>query len=191
MSVAAIILAGGRAARLGGADKAGVIVDGRPLVDHVLHAVHGCSPVVVVGPDSLARPGVQVVREEPPLAGPAAATVAALPIVGSAEDTWLLACDLPRASELVARLSASEIPPGFDGVIAVDDSGRQQWLAGRYRVSALRGAATQLSDPNGASLRSLVGALRLESVPAGDTAVDLDTWDAINDYRTRAQRSQP
>ena len=50
MSTAAIILAGGRASRLGGADKASVEVDGRALLDHVLDAVEGCSPLIVVGP---------------------------------------------------------------------------------------------------------------------------------------------
>ena len=49
MNTAAIILAGGRASRLGGADKASVEVDGRALLDHVLDAVEGCSPVIVVG----------------------------------------------------------------------------------------------------------------------------------------------
>lgn len=183
VTVGAIVLAGGRARRLGGADKAQVVVDGRPLVEHVLASVASCTPVVVVGPPTLARPGVRVVRESPPFVGPAAAAHAALPLLGDADETWLLACDLPRASALVQRLGEVPIPEGADGVVAVDVSGRMQWLAGRYRVSALQAAAARLENPGGASMRALLGDLRLHRVDAGGAALDLDTWEAIEDYR--------
>ena len=73
-----IILAGGRATRLGGADKPGLVVGGRTLLAAVVAAgtEAGARRVVVVGPD---RPDiaddaggtpVRFVREEPPGAGP-------------------------------------------------------------------------------------------------------------------------
>ena len=73
-----IILAGGRATRLGGADKPGLTVGGRTLLDAVLAAgtEAGARQAVIVGPD---RPGiaddaggppVRFVREEPPGSGP-------------------------------------------------------------------------------------------------------------------------
>lgn len=45
----AIVLAGGAAKRLGGADKPGVLVGGRALLDRVLGACAGAGTTVVVG----------------------------------------------------------------------------------------------------------------------------------------------
>lgn len=184
---AAVILGGGRARRLGGADKAAVEVGGAPLVDRVYAAVRACDPVIAVGPATLARPGVRVVREDPPWSGPAAAVaagVAALPADTAADaETWLLACDLPRAGELVGLLEATPIPTDADAVVATDGDGRMQWLAGRYRITALRRALSARGSVEGASMRDLLAPLRLAAVPAGGAAIDLDTWDAITDYR--------
>ncbi|MEU4744233.1 NTP transferase domain-containing protein, partial [Actinosynnema sp. NPDC023658] len=49
-SWAAVVLAGGRGSRLGGVDKASLVVDGRTLLDHVLDAVAAARQVIVVGP---------------------------------------------------------------------------------------------------------------------------------------------
>ena len=73
-----IILAGGRATRLGGADKPGLVVGGRTLLAAVVAAgtEAGAGRVVVVGPDrpDIADDGgaaaVRFVREEPPGSGP-------------------------------------------------------------------------------------------------------------------------
>lgn len=184
---AAVILGGGRARRLDGADKAAVEVAGGPLVDRVYAAVRACDPVIAVGPATLARAGLRVVREEPPWSGPAAAVaagVAALPADGAADaETWLLACDLPRAGELVALVDAIPIPRDSDAVVATDGDGRMQWLAGRYRIAALRRALSTRGSFDGVSMRDLLAPLRLTPVPVGDAALDLDTWDAIADYR--------
>ena len=48
-SFCAVVLAGGQAARLGGADKASIEVDGRTLLAHALDAVIDAAEVVVVG----------------------------------------------------------------------------------------------------------------------------------------------
>ena len=55
----AVVLAGGRAARLGGADKPGLVVGQRTLLGSVVSAVTeaGASRVVVVGPQRPAAPG--------------------------------------------------------------------------------------------------------------------------------------
>lgn len=184
--VAAIVLAGGRSARLGGAAKATVEIGGIPLIDHVYAAVRGCTPVVAVGPDEIGRPGIRVVREDPPFGGPASAVAAGVGALDGAEavEALLLACDLPRATELVARLAAVPIPDDADAVVAVDADGRMQWLAGRFRVRALRRAVAQHPEAGGLSMRKLFEELRLHPVDAGGSAVDLDTWAAIEDYRS-------
>lgn len=99
-------------------------------------------------------------------------------------EVWLLACDLPRAAELVARLANVPIPDDADAVVAVDAEGQLQWLAGRYLVSALQRAVAQHPEIAGSSLRKLFADLRLHTVDDGGTARDLDTWAAIEDYRS-------
>ena len=191
---AAIILAGGRASRLGGADKASVEVDGRRLVDHVYAAVTDCEPVIAVGPDSLARPGVTVVREQPAFGGPVAALAAALralvdPPAGSPplapdSEAWVLACDLPRAGRIVAALDGVPIPEGADAVVLADADGRAQWLAGRYRIAALVQAVESLGHVEHAALRQLLAPFTLRTVPdTADASLDLDTWAAVEQYR--------
>lgn len=184
------MLAGGRGTRLGGVDKAAVQLGGAPLVDRVYAALTG-TVVIAVGPDSLARPGVRVVREDPPFGGPVAALaagLAALPAAQSAPQTevWLLACDLPRAGAAVELLAAVELGPDIDGAVLVDADDRAQWLAGRYRTAALRAAVGALDSPVGAPMKAVTAALRLRAVPDPDAAaLDLDTWAAIDDYRRK------
>lgn len=186
MNSAALVLGGGRSARLGGAEKASVEIDGIPLIDHVYVAVRTCAPIIAVGPDSIARPGIRVVRESPPFGGPAAAVAAGIVALedSGATEVWLLACDLPRAAELFARLAKVPIPDEADGVVATDADGQLQWLAGRYRVSALQRAVAQHPQIAGSSMRKLFADLRLHPTDDGGTALDLDTWAAIEDYRS-------
>jgi molybdopterin-guanine dinucleotide biosynthesis protein A len=182
---AAIVLAGGRASRLGGADKTAIRLDRGTLLDHVLDAVEGCAPVVLVGPPMLTRPGVTVVREEPPFGGPVAAVAAALEAfqMPGPDETWLLACDLPRARRIV-QLLANEPIGDAGGVILADSGGREQWLAGRYRTAALGDALSRLPEVRDASLKHLLSDCRLRFVEDRDGAsVDLDTWPAIEHYR--------
>ncbi|MFF8599335.1 DUF6457 domain-containing protein [Streptomyces sp. NPDC015232] len=74
----ALVLAGGAARRLGGADKPGVRVGGRPLLDRVLAGCRDAGrTVVVAAPRATARP-VEWTREEPPGGGPVAALDAGL-----------------------------------------------------------------------------------------------------------------
>lgn len=208
---AAIVPAGGAATRLGGVDKASVVVDGRMLVDHVYRALSFCRPIVAVGPPSLQRPGVTVAREDPPGGGPVAAIAAGLKAVdqGTADtqaagalpagtlpagalpaELWLFACDLPRAGEIAALLRSVPLE-GADAVVPVDAAGRRQWLAARYRAAALRDAVDRLAATAsaqaalaGASMRALTVGLRLRTVDDLDGATtDLDTWAAIDQYR--------
>lgn len=172
-AVDAVVLAGGRGTRLGGVDKGALEVDGRTLLDGVLEAVRRCERVVVVG-DVAPRPGLLVTREDPPFAGPAAAVAAGLARV---EAPWvlLLAGDLPRAVDAVPALLAADRGP--DGVVAVDETGRRQHLLCLVRTAALRSAARDAGDLDGAPLRRVLAPLDLaeQPLPARLTQ-DVDTW---------------
>ncbi|WP_258726336.1 molybdenum cofactor guanylyltransferase [Cellulomonas sp. NS3] len=82
----ALVLAGGRARRLGGVSKPDVLVSGRRLLAHVLDAAAvgpGPRRTVVVAPASVAVPdGVLRTLEDPPDGGPVAGIAAGLAALG-------------------------------------------------------------------------------------------------------------
>jgi molybdopterin-guanine dinucleotide biosynthesis protein A len=83
MGVWVIVLAGGAARRLGGADKPALTVAGRSLLDGVLDRAAGLDPagIVVVGPHRPTSAAVRWAREQPPGGGPLAALAAGLAAV--------------------------------------------------------------------------------------------------------------
>ncbi len=178
----AVVLAGGSATRMGGADKPGLTVAGRTLLERVVDAVLAHTPgadVTVVGPRR-DLPDVRYVREDPPGGGPVPALGAGLPHVRA---PWvaLLAADLPHLGpEHVRALAAAA--HGSDGAVFVDDTGREQWLTGVWRTDTLRAA---LADYEERSLYRLLGPLDPVRVPLtgvpGD--FDVDTPEALERVR--------
>ncbi len=189
----AILLAGGRGSRMGGIRKPLLEVGGRTLLDAAITAARraGCDPIVGVGDPSLAisaaATAIAWVREDPPFGGPAAAILAALPLI-PAPRTVVLACDLVHPEDAVAALRQANSGP--DGVCLEDRSGRRQWLTAIYRTEALRSAAAGLEDAGaGASAATLLGGLSVATLspPGGgeDLAFDIDTWDDLTEARRR------
>ena len=139
---AAVVLAGGRARRLGGVDKPGLTISGRSLLDGVLAACHGAEPIVVVGPRRATMVAVHWEREQPPYAGPVAALAAGLHAVPpTAETTAVLAADLPNlrphaVERLRAALAAASAVDGaaVNAAAAVD-------RAALHAASAVDGTA--------------------------------------------------
>ncbi|MCI1020379.1 NTP transferase domain-containing protein [Microbacterium sp. C5A9] len=182
---AAIVLAGGRASRLGGAAKPLLEVGGRTLLDHVVAAVADCDPVIVVGPRMPVSGVVVWTQETPPFGGPVAAIAAGLARLDTAE-VYVLAADVPHADAAVALLRRHPLSADEDGICLTDSSGRMQWLTARYRVGPLRAAVQALPDAGrDASARSLLGGLTLTTVDAGGLAADIDTWDDLERARAR------
>lgn len=174
---------------MGGVHKPLLEVGGITLLDAAIIAAReaDADQIVAVGDPAIAvspaARSIEWVREDPPFGGPAAAIVAALPLV-SASTALVLACDLPRVAEAVRVLVATALTG--DGV-CLDASGRRQWLTGLYRVDALREAARELPDRGrDAPVRQLLGGLAVASVAASDDLVaDIDTWDDLNEARRR------
>lgn len=150
----AVVLAGGGARRLGGADKPGVMLAGRSLVAWVAAAVADADALVLVGPARRELPYATTVREQPPGAGPVPALRAGL---GRVRAPWVavLAADLPfLRAEHVAGLRREAY--GRAGAVLTDADGRPQWLAGVWRTAGLRAALTAY---DGVSLRGLMAPL--------------------------------
>ncbi|MGW0281818.1 NTP transferase domain-containing protein [Streptomyces sp. NPDC003236] len=185
----AVVLAGGAARRLSGADKPAVRVGGRALLDRVLTACAGAATTVVVaGARPTARP-VRWAREEPSGGGPVAALAAGLRLTTAAY-TVVLSADLPfLEAATLERLLAALRDTGADGALLTDAEGRDQPLVAAYRTAALRRELAALAAGygglTGLPLRRLTGALELTRVPDPLASFDCDTWDDIADARAR------
>lgn len=181
--LAAVILAGGTAARLSGADKAGLELDGRSLLEHALEAVIDAGQVVVVGDRVPLHSAATFVREDPAYGGPAAALLAGLGALhGDPGTVIVLAVDMPRVTaQTVRRLRLAM--PRHDGAALVDAQGRRQ-LAMTIELRRLRAAAPDPHLWHGLALRALLADLDLVGVdPIGDEGRDVDTWTDLRDLR--------
>ena len=173
---AAIVLAGGRGSRLGGVDKAAVVLDDTPLLDHVLAALPDAEPVVVVAPEHATTRPVRFTLEEPPYGGPVAGIMAGLDALdesGASDLVLVVAVDMPWITrDTVARLL--DAARGHDGAFLRARDGYRQ-LCGVVRTERLR--AVRPADPDGHSVRRLLAPLDLAEVhPTAREADDVDTW---------------
>lgn len=181
----AVVLAGGRAARLGGQAKPQLEVGGRTMLATVLAAVEDAERRVVVGPPQPVPDDVDLVRERTPGGGPVAALRAGLAAVPS-DVVAVLAGDLPfLLPSLVTQLRAALTG---DGVLVVDDGGRDQYLLGVWRTDALRAAVAAEGAP--ASLRRVLAPLQFGRlrpvVPPGTPPPWLDCDTPADLARARA-----
>ncbi|WP_340559771.1 NTP transferase domain-containing protein [Streptomyces sp. GSL17-111] len=183
-----VVLAGGGARRLGGADKPAVTVGGRTLLDRTLAACPDAARTVVVGPR---RPTVRPVtwtREARPGGGPLAALDAGLRHV-TARTVLVLSADLPfLAPDTVRGLRAALAgDPAAECALATAD-GRDQPLLAVHRAEPLRRELALLATEHGRldhlPLKLLTAELAVRRVPT-DTGADCDTWEDIAAARAR------
>ncbi len=134
------LLAGGRATRLGGRDKAWMQLGGTPQVARIARAYAGDVAAVLVSANGDPAPyeaeGLRAVRDRHPRLGPLGGLDA---LAAVCTTSWLLtlpvdivACD-PRVPRALAEAA------GQGGASVVDDDGPQP-LAALWRVAALRAA---------------------------------------------------
>jgi len=208
----AVVLAGGAARRLGGADKPALPVGGRTLLDRVLAACADAVDTVVVGPRRPTARPVCWAREDPPGGGPLPALAAGLAALddgrGRAEPPGVvvvLAADLPfvtagTTAALLGALTRAEDdarsgrPDPWEGVMLTDPGGRDQPLAAAYRLEPLRREVALLRAEHGAltglPLRLLTGELALRRIadPTGRASFDCDTWEDVAVARARLEK---
>lgn len=207
MRVDAIVLAGGRSARLGGEPKALLRYDGMTLLQRSVSVARGlCERVVVLGDVAAAEiRDVIITRENPPFGGPVAGIGAGMDALaqGSASRfTVVLACDMPHIEYAVAALADAAQTAGAedvswpDGFIAVDTHGRQQPLAALYRTAALTSALDarrRSGGLDGCPVFSLIADLALEPVPVPESSTDdVDSWEDARAFGIRSSNlAQP
>lgn len=177
----AIVLTGGRASRLGGLDKARLVVAGRPMLESVLGAARAVADTVVtVGPGG-------DTREEPPHSGPVAGIAAGVAALGDELDVdvvVVVACDLPGLEAATLRALVDAVrSSGSAAALGVDAAGNDQYLLAAWDRRALAARLARLDDSGGPAGRP-VRALYTPSddddefirVPVGHHAGDVDTW---------------
>ena len=92
---AALILAGGKAARLNGERKALVTLTGKPLLQWVIESIGPCVDVLYLsGNDDLTQFGYPIINDELPNRGPLSGFHAAFSRI-DAEYTFVTGCDMP------------------------------------------------------------------------------------------------
>jgi len=179
----AIVLAGGRAARLGGVDKAGVEVHGRTLLTWALDAVIDAREVVVVGDQVPTDRPVTFVREDPRYGGPVAALLTGLDaLLRPAAYVAVVAVDMPRLTpRTLRRLLEAASAEDVDGSALVGPDGRRQ-LVIVLETARLHEVRPDREAQHGMALRTLLEPLTLAPVAAvNDEHRDIDTWSDLRD----------
>lgn len=174
-----MIIAGGRGTRLGGSelgDKADVVFDGQPLLEHALAVVDGFAPIVVVGPRRATSRPVRWCQEDPPGGGPPAALRAGLECIDLDVDADLVAVtgvDMPWLRPGLEALAGGLLAsPDLPAAALVSDDGGPQPLAALWRIEPLR----RIVAHGLPSLRAAFAEIDWLRVPdVGRWATDIDT----------------
>ncbi|MBF4163741.1 molybdenum cofactor guanylyltransferase [Nocardioides acrostichi] len=172
----AVVLAGGTAARLDGADKALVEYRGRRLVEHALDALLDAREVVVVGdPTPLERP-VTFTREDPRHGGPVAGLLTGRDaLLRHTTLVAVVAVDMPHLTPATWRRLRVAVE-GHDGARLVDGRGRHP-LAFVVRTDRLDAVRPDHEEQHGMAVHELLTRLDLADVPSQDDEHrDIDTW---------------
>lgn len=175
----AIVLAGGRATRLDGVDKAGIEIRGRTLLAWCLDALVDATEVVVVGDAVPTERPVTFVREEPQYGGPVAAVLTGLDsLLSTPEYVAVVAADMPYLTPRTHRRLV-ESAHGRDGSALIDPDGRRQ-LALVLSTTRLAEVRPGIEERHGMSLARLLEPFDIVDVPPLDSEYkDIDSWDDL------------
>lgn len=141
--ITCVIAAGGRSSRFG-EDKAGILIDGRPLIEQIVKAAEQVAAEVWVGLPPKAddespirrvlRRDRCVIVDDPSGCGPIGSLRAGLRAV---KTPWMLflSCDLPGIEGGHLNALADRTREGADVIVAVGPEGRRHPLIALYRTS--------------------------------------------------------
>lgn len=200
MTIAGLILAGGRGERMGGADKAALVVGGLRLIDRVAAALAVCRPLLLSYASDREAPeygiaGLQAVADlRTGYAGPLAGVAAAV--------DWLARSASPAEFLVVAAVDAPFLPADYverlaEGIgsapCAISSYGGQTYPTNAiWRIAALQSlpdAVRNRTAPH--SLKRLSAELGGVVVPwpineAGDPFANANTPEELDALRRRA-----
>lgn len=197
--VSAAILAGGRATRFGGADKASLVVGGRRIVDRQLAALAAVASdvrIIANDPARYAALGVPVVPDAIADAGPLGGVHTAL-LEARHDAVLVLACDLPfvTTAMLERLVRESQADEAIDAVVPRGRRGLEP-LCAVYRK---RGApvARRLLDAGERRMTAFLAAMRVRelerdgSLGAEDEETLFENVNTPHDYARARDRLAP
>ncbi len=193
----AIVFAGGRGSRLGGIDKATLILDDKRMVSRVIEAARNSKArkVIVVGPKHAGSLADFTTREEPPFAGPLSALAAGFE---AAEAPWvmLLPCDLVHPEEVVKQLLLglkTAVEKEYEGVVLLDDEDQIQWLTALVGADALHKELTNeaLGSLENKPAKAVLSQMRLLRIPAAtESTADIDTHEQLEKAKVNIRKGR-
>ena len=158
------MLAGGRASRLGGRDKAWLERDGQPQVMRLQHAFAPRVARVLVSAnaavDRYAAHGLATVQDRIPDAGPLSGLDA---LVAATTTPWLLTLPVDLVHVDTRLLPMLVLLAGDTGAYAIDDDGVQPLVA-LWPVARARPAIDAAFARGGYAIRGLQQALGMQAV---------------------------
>lgn len=183
---AAVVLAGGQASRLGGADKASIELGGRSLLERSLDAVVDAGEVVVVGHQVPTERPVTFVLEDPRHGGPAAGLLTGRDsLLRRFPTIAVLAVDMPHLTSSTFR-RLHEAAVGHEGAVLTREGRRQ--LAFVVETARLDAVRPDREAQHGLAIRALLEQLDLVDVASvGPEARDIDTWSDLRDLASEAE----
>lgn len=152
----AAIQAGGRSSRMG-EDKAWLLLDGRPMIEHVLRAAqpvakqlalvaHPANPNLARYAQLAARWNAELLNDLHDHRGPLGGIETVLRQCSEDETALILACDLPfLAEEFLQLLTQIHHAGKGDLTVPLDETGRPQMLAAIYAANCLPPISTMLA----------------------------------------------
>jgi molybdopterin-guanine dinucleotide biosynthesis protein A len=166
MRIAAVILAGGKGERLGGANKALLEIGGRSFIDRAVAVAGGCEPILI----AVGRRGFEVPPAttaiwdlEGDYAGPLAGVAAAVEHLGHAKANALfsLAVDTPL---FPADFLSRALPLLGEADVVIGAYGAQDYPTNAlWRLDAIAALADEVrSEAAPRSLKRLAGRLRAQ-----------------------------
>jgi molybdopterin-guanine dinucleotide biosynthesis protein A len=161
--VAGVILAGGRASRMGGRDKAFAAVAGEPIVARTVRVFRALFPQVIVStnrPERFAAFGVETVADRFPGAGPLAGIHAAM-LASRYPHVFVAACDMPGLDPDVIRVVVERI--GTADAVVPRWEGDVEPLHAVYALRALPAVEAALESGRNA-MRDFLGTVQVEWV---------------------------
>ncbi|HVY50390.1 MAG TPA: molybdenum cofactor guanylyltransferase [Devosia sp.] len=199
MRAAAVVLAGGRAERLGGVNKALIELGGRPLAAHLHDALAGCDPrLLAVGRNGYELAGLTSIADPAtPYAGPLAGVAAAVEALGDGPVTHLLsvAVDTPFFPRDFLARAGERI--GARDVVLAAYAGQDYPTNALWRLAALRDLPRLMREGTAPhSLRRLsagLDCLRLDYAQelAEDPFLNVNTPADLAAARARWARENP
>ena len=162
--VTGVMLAGGRASRMGGRDKAFAAVGGEPIAVRTIRVFHSLFPQVIVAtnhPERFDGRDVEVVGDRFPGGGPLAGIHAAM-LVARAPHVFVAGCDMPGLDPDVIRFLLGRIGEADAIVPCWEDD--VEPLHGVYAVRCLPLIETSLAAGRQA-IRDVLALLRVDYVP--------------------------